>query len=212
MLEQVPSVDWNADFVPAIAALVFGYLLGSIPFGLIFGWLAGAGDVRNIGSGNIGATNVLRTGKKWAAVATLVCDAGKGIVAVLVARTYCAEFAVLAAVGAFLGHVFPVWLTFRGGKGMATFVGVTLALDWRVGLLMAATWLVIAAISRISSLSTLGAAVATPVYFALFGEVLCAIASLLLALLIVVTHRANIGRLARGAEPRIGRKTAAPSA
>jgi acyl phosphate:glycerol-3-phosphate acyltransferase len=210
MVEQIPSVHWNGALVPAIAAFVFGYLLGSIPFGLIFGWLAGAGDVRNIGSGNIGATNVLRTGKKWAAAATLLCDAGKGIVAVLVARIYGVEFAVLAAVGAFVGHVFPVWLTFRGGKGVATFLGVTFALDWRVGLLAAATWLVIAAISRISSLSALGAAAATPVYFALFGEGLFAVPALLLALLIVVTHRANIARLTRGVEPRIGRKTAAP--
>src|SRR5436305_1130702 len=183
MLDQLSASDLSASAPRLGVALLFGYLLGSIPFGLIFGWLAGAGDVRAIGSGNIGATNVLRTGKKWAAAATLLCDAGKGIVAVLVARPYGIELAVLVAVGAFLGHVFPVWLKFRGGKGMATFVGVTLALDWRVGLLVAATWLVIAAASRFSSLSTLIAAAATPIYFALFGEALIAIAALLLALL-----------------------------
>jgi glycerol-3-phosphate acyltransferase PlsY len=209
-LGQLSWGGWHAELLPGIAAMVFGYLLGSIPFGLIFGWIAGAGDVRNIGSGNIGATNVLRTGKKWAAVATLICDAGKGILAVLVARLYGIELAVVAAVGAFLGHVFPVWLKFRGGKGMATFVGITFALDWRVGLLTAATWLVIAAVSRLSSLSTLIAAAATPIYFALFGEGLFAVPALLLALLIAGTHRANIGRLARGVEPRIGRKAAAP--
>ena len=211
MLPQT-ALNWSGDLPRAATALFFGYLLGSIPFGLIFGWLAGAGDVRNIGSGNIGATNVLRTGNKWAAGATLVCDAGKGIVAVLIARLYGIEFAVLAAVGAFLGHVFPVWLKFRGGKGMATFVGITFALDWRVGLLTGATWLAIAIIGRISSLSTLIAAAAAPIYFAFVDEPLFAISALLLALLIVVTHRANIIRLARGEEPRIGRKAAAPSA
>ena len=150
------------------AALAFGYLLGSIPFGLLFGWLAGAGDVRSIGSGNIGATNVLRTGKRWAAAATLICDAGKGAAAVLIARVYGPELAVVAALGAFLGHVFPVWLKFHGGKGMATFLGVVFALYWHVGLVAAATWLAVAAAWRISSLSTLIAALATPIYFALF--------------------------------------------
>jgi acyl phosphate:glycerol-3-phosphate acyltransferase len=212
MLDQLHLTDAGLDFARAAAALLFGYLLGSIPFGLIFGWLAGAGDVRRIGSGNIGATNVLRTGKKWAAAATLACDAGKGIVAVLVVRLYGIEFAALAAVGAFLGHVFPVWLRFRGGKGFATFLGIAYALDWRVGLVTSATWLAVAAVWRISSLSTLIAAAATPIYFALFGEKLFAIPALLLALLSVVTHRTNITRLTRGEEPRIGHKTAAPSA
>jgi glycerol-3-phosphate acyltransferase PlsY len=209
MLEASQMAQWG-HAPEAAAALAFGYLLGSIPFGLIFAWLAGAGDVRNIGSGNIGTTNVLRTGKKWAAAATLVGDAGKGAVAVLVARLYGAEFAVLAGIGALLGHVFPVWLRFRGGKGFATFLGIAFALDWRVGLLTGATWLAVAAVWRMSSLSTLLAAAATPIYFAFFGEKPFAVPALLLALLIVVTHRANIARLTRGEEPRIGRKAAAP--
>jgi glycerol-3-phosphate acyltransferase PlsY len=166
--------------------------------------------VRTIGSGNIGATNVLRTGKKWAAAATLICDAAKGAIAVLLARRYGAEAAVLAGLGAFLGHVFPVWLRFRGGKGVATLLGVTLALDWRVGLIACAIWLLAAAIWRISSLSALIAMAATPVLYAFFREPPFAVAAILLALLVAVTHRANIARLARGEEPRIGQKTAAP--
>jgi len=194
------------------AALAFGYVLGSIPFGLIFAWLAGAGDVRTIGSGNIGATNVLRTGKRWAAAATLIGDAGKGTVAVIIARLYGSELAVLAAIGAFLGHVFPVWLKFRGGKGVATFLGVTIALDWRVGLLAAAAWLIAAALFRISSLSALIAAAATPIFFSLLHESMIAIAAAVLALFIFFTHRANIARLTRGEEPRIGQKTFSPPA
>ena len=211
MLDQIPAMTWDANLPRALAALGFGYLLGSIPFGLIFGWLAGAGDVRNIGSRNIGATNVLRTGRKWAAAATLLCDAGKGTIAVLLAGKYGIEYAVLAGIGAFLGHLFPIWLGFKGGKGVATFLGVMLALYWPVGLLAMATWLAVAAIWRFSSLSALIAAAATPIYFAFTGKPLFAIASLVLALLIVVTHRENIARLARGQEPRIGKKASAPA-
>lgn len=211
MVEQIPAMTWHADLPRVLAALGFGYLLGSIPFGLIFGWAAGAGDVRNIGSHNIGATNVLRTGNKWAAAATLMCDAGKGAVAVLLAGMYGIESAVLAGTGAFLGHLFPIWLRFKGGKGVATFLGVTLALYWPVGLLAMATWLAVATLSRFSSLSALIAAAATPVYFAFTGRPLFAIASLVLALLIVVTHRENIARLARGQEPRIGQKPSIPA-
>jgi glycerol-3-phosphate acyltransferase PlsY len=210
--EQLSLPDWIGRTPLFAAALVVGYLLGSIPFGLIFGWLAGAGDVRRIGSGNIGATNVLRTGKKWAAAATLICDAAKGAIAVLLARRYGTEAAVLAGLGAFLGHVFPVWLRFRGGKGVATLLGVALALDWRVGLLACAIWLVVAAIWRISSLSALIAVAATPFLYAVFREPPFAVAAILLALLVAVTHRANIARLARGEEPRIGQKAAAPPA
>jgi glycerol-3-phosphate acyltransferase PlsY len=201
---------WQNDAPNVLTALVVGYLLGSIPFGLIFSWLAGAGDVRKIGSGNIGATNVLRTGKKWAAAATLVFDAGKGAAAVLIARRYGPELAVVAAaLGAFLGHVFPLWLKFRGGKGVATFLGMTLALYWPAGLLAAATWAAAAAIWRISSLSALIAALATPIYFALFGQYPYALTALVLALLILFTHRENIARLLRGQEPRIGKKAPA---
>ncbi len=211
MLDQFLS-EGVVDAPRAAAALIFGYFLGSVPFGLIFGWLAGAGDVRSIGSGNIGATNVLRTGNKWAAAATLICDAGKGALAVIAARTYGGELAVLAGLGAFLGHVFPIWLKFRGGKGVATFLGVTIALDWRVGLFAAAVWLVAALLFRISSLSALIAATATPIAFALFREPLHLAAAALLALLIFFTHRTNIARLTRGEEPRIGQKISSPSA
>jgi len=208
MLERLSSFNWNANAPLVAAVFAFGYLLGSIPFGLLFARLAGAGDVRNIGSGNIGATNVLRTGKKWAAAATLICDMGKGAIAVLVARTYGGEFAVIAGAGAFLGHIFPVWLKFHGGKGVATVLGTVLALDWRVGLLTGITWLATAALCRFSSLAALTAMAAAPVYFALFGESLFVAAALLLAVLILGTHRQNIKRLLRGEEPRIGRKTA----
>src|SRR5580700_810620 len=128
MLDAINSIDWSAEAPIFAAALIFGYLLGSIPFGLLFSHLSGAGDIRKIGSGNIGATNVLRTGKRWAAAATLLCDGGKGALAILIAQYFQgSEAAMFAGLGAFLGHLFPLWLGFRGGKGMATFLGVTLA-------------------------------------------------------------------------------------
>jgi len=192
----------------AIAA-VGGYLLGSIPFGWIFGWLAGAGDVRKIGSGSTGATNVLRTGNYWAAGATVICDALKGVVAVLLARRFGIEAAVVAGIGAFLGHLFPVWLKFHGGKGVATAAGVLFAFSWPVTLLSLATWVVVALIFRISSLAALVTAAATPVYFAIFSERLYALAAFVLAVLIFLSHRANIARLLKGQEPRIGQKAKA---
>jgi acyl phosphate:glycerol-3-phosphate acyltransferase len=210
MLDSVQMAGWQAHASEAAAALAFGYLLGSIPFGLIFGLLAGAGDVRKIGSGSIGATNVLRTGKYWAAAATVICDAAKGAAAVLLVRRFGMELAVIAGIGAFLGHLFPVWLKFRGGKGVATAGGVVLALSWPIALMGFVTWLVVAVISRISSLSALVAAVATPIYFVLFAERPYALAALVLAVLIFISHRANIARLIRGEEPRIGRSVAAP--
>jgi acyl phosphate:glycerol-3-phosphate acyltransferase len=192
-----------------LEALALGYLLGSIPFGLFFAFASGAGDVRKIGSGNIGATNVLRTGKKWAAAATLLFDGLKGAAAVLLAREFllpgCEIFAALAAV---LGHVFPVWLGFKGGKGVATFLGVAIALYWPVGLLVVATWLLAALIWRISSLSALIAIALSPLYFFLFGRHDYAPLAALLALLIFFTHRENIRRLLHGEEPRIGSKGA----
>jgi glycerol-3-phosphate acyltransferase PlsY len=208
MFESFAASDWHANAPILAVALVLGYLLGSIPFGLLFSWMAGAGDVRKIGSGNIGATNVLRTGKRWAALATLVCDGGKGALAVVFARQLHGDMAaVLAGFGAFLGHVFPVWLRFRGGKGVATFFGVLLGLAWPVGLMALATWLAVAAVFRISSLSALVAAALSPVYMMLFGNPLDAMLALLLALLIFATHGENIGRLFAGREPRIGAKT-----
>ena len=148
-------VGFSFHFEWMAASLALGYLLGSIPFGLFFTFLSGAGDVRKIGSGNIGATNVLRTGKKWAAAATLLCDGAKGAVAVLLARHFLDGYEAFAAAGAVLGHIFPVWLKFKGGKGVATYLGVCFGLYWPVGLLVAATWLGAALIWRISSLSAL---------------------------------------------------------
>ncbi|MEO8895491.1 MAG: glycerol-3-phosphate 1-O-acyltransferase PlsY [Rhizomicrobium sp.] len=193
------------SFPSVLEALILGYLLGSIPFGLFFAFASGAGDVRKVGSGNIGATNVLRTGKKWAAAATLLCDGLKGAAAVLIARAFqppgCEMFAALAAV---LGHIFPIWLRFKGGKGVATFLGVTIALYWPVGIVVAGTWLLAAAIWRISSLSALIAIALSPIYFYLSGHHGYAPLAALLAALIFFMHRENIRRLLRGEEPRIG--------
>jgi glycerol-3-phosphate acyltransferase PlsY len=207
MFDTAGIIGWQ-EHAPVLAlVLVLGYLLGSIPFGLLFSWAAGAGDVRKIGSGNIGATNVLRTGKRWAALATLICDAGKGALAVVTARMLYGDIAaLLAGLGAFLGHVFPLWLRFRGGKGVATFFGVMLALAWPAGLLALATWIAVAAISRISSLSALAAAALAPVYMMFWGTPLKAMFALLLAVLVFATHRENIRRIAAGNEPRIGNR------
>jgi glycerol-3-phosphate acyltransferase PlsY len=193
-----------------LIAAGLGYLLGTIPFGLFFTWASGAGDVRQIGSGNIGATNVLRTGKKWAAAATLVCDAAKGAAAVLLARHFLINGAeVPAALGAVLGHLFPVWLHFKGGKGVATFLGVCFALYWPVGVLVAATWLGAALVWRISSLSALIAIAMSPAYFLLLHQDIYAALALILSALIYFMHRDNIRRLLRGEEPRIGAKSRA---
>ncbi|HUB84564.1 MAG TPA: glycerol-3-phosphate 1-O-acyltransferase PlsY [Rhizomicrobium sp.] len=190
-------------------ALLIGYLLGSIPFGLIFTWLAGEGDVRKIGSGNIGATNVLRTGNRWAALATLIFDAAKGAAAVLIAAHYFGEMgAVAAAIGATLGHLFPVWLGFKGGKGVAVSLGILLALYWPVALMAAGTWIVAALLFRISSLAALIAAIAAPFYMLTFGLTNYAIATLVIAILVFIMHRDNIRRLTRGEEPRIGKSKA----
>ena len=189
---------------PDLIALALGYLLGTIPFGLFFTFASGAGDVRKIGSGNIGATNVLRTGKKWAAAATLLCDGAKGAAAVLLARHFLPGAEVFAGLGAVLGHLFPVWLKFKGGKGVATFLGVCLGLYWPVGMAVAATWLGAAFIWRISSLSALIAIALSSAYFLLFHRESYAALALLLSVLIYYMHRDNIRRLLCGEEPRIG--------
>jgi len=191
---------------PLLIALALGYLLGAIPFGLFFALASGAGDVRRIGSGNIGATNVLRTGKRWAAVATLLCDGAKGAAAVLLARHFLPGYEAFAGLGAVLGHLFPVWLGFKGGKGVATFLGICLVLYWPVGVAVALTWFVAALIWRISSLSALIAIALSSAYFLLFGRFAYAALALPLSLLITWMHRENIRRLFSGTEPRIGAK------
>lgn len=188
-------------------AFGFGYLLGSIPFGLLLTRAAGLGDVRNIGSGNIGATNVLRTGNKKLAAATLLLDGLKGTAAVLIANAYFGQAAaLLAGLGAFLGHLYPVWLKFRGGKGVATYIGVILGLVWQGAAVFAAVWLAVAYFSRISSLSALVASIATPVALALIGHIEIAALAAVMTLLILWKHRANIRRLTKGEEPKIGAK------
>ncbi len=188
-----------------IAAACLGYLLGSVPFGIVITRALGLGDLRKIGSGNIGATNVLRTGNKPAALATLLLDAGKGGIAVLIARALLGEDAAQAAGGAaFLGHLFPVWLGFRGGKGVATFLGTLLALAWPVGLLACATWAATAAIFRISSLSALVAAVSAPIWAMVAGYPLGVALILVMSALVLVRHASNIRRILAGTEPRIG--------
>jgi acyl phosphate:glycerol-3-phosphate acyltransferase len=216
-----------------LASLAFGYLLGSVPFGLLFTRLAGMGDIRAIGSGNIGATNVLRTGRKELAAATLFFDAIKGTLAVVLAQRlgprllvsggYApwpyteslaelelnmahlgAEMAIMAGLGAFLGHIFPVWLGFRGGKGVATYIGVLAGAYWPAALIFCAVWLSAAALSRYSSVGALSAAAITPVIMAVMGLWPIAILVTILSILLYMRHAANIGRLLRGEESKIG--------
>ncbi|MCB1334413.1 MAG: glycerol-3-phosphate 1-O-acyltransferase PlsY [Roseivivax sp.] len=185
---------------------VLGYLLGSIPFGIVLTRALGLGDLRQIGSGNIGATNVLRTGNKGAAAATLILDGAKGAVAVLLARALAGEDAAqLAGLAAFLGHCFPVWLGFRGGKGVATFLGLMLALAWPVGLACCATWLAAAYASRISSVGALVAALSSPVWAVLLGVPQIVALAILATALVFYRHGANIRRLRDGTEPKIGK-------
>lgn len=189
-----------------ILALAFGYLLGSVPFGLLITRAAGLGDVRKIGSGNIGATNVLRTGNKGLAAATLLLDALKGAAAVLIAANWGAEAGIAAGFGAFLGHLFPVWLGFKGGKGVATYLGVLAAFAWQAALVFAVAWLAVAAATRYSSLSALVAAVASPVALYLFGLPGHAAVLAVMSVIVFVKHRANIARLLAGTESKIGQK------
>jgi acyl phosphate:glycerol-3-phosphate acyltransferase len=206
---MLQPVDWP----PALAypaAFVFGYLCGSIPFGILLTRLAGGPDIRAIGSGNIGATNVLRTGRKGLAAATLIGDMLKGTVAVLLVSTFLGKNAAIAAAfGAFLGHLFPAWLNFRGGKGVATYIGVLLGLAWPTAIVFCAIWLAVAALTRYSSLAALIASAATPLFLWWQGDRLIAEAFLLLSALLWITHRANIARLLRGDESKIGARTRA---
>jgi glycerol-3-phosphate acyltransferase PlsY len=187
-----------------LAAAAAGYLLGSIPFGLILTRLAGSGDLRTIGSGNIGATNVLRTGRKGLAALTLVLDGGKGAAAVLVCGTWGAEVGLAAGLAAVLGHNFPLWLRFKGGKGVATTLGVLLAAVWPAGVGACLTWLGVAALSRYSSLAALAALTAAPFYAYWLAQGQAAGLAVGLAVLAIIRHHANIGRLLRGEEPKIG--------
>lgn len=190
----------------AAVAIAAGYLLGSIPFGIIFTRLFGAGDLRKIGSGNIGATNVLRTGRKGLAAATLLCDALKGTLAVLLAAPFGLLPALAAALGAFLGHLFPVWLRFRGGKGVATFLGCLIGVEPLAALAFAAVWLVVAFTTRYSSLAALMASAMAPVVLFFLGAPATAWLFIFLALLLWERHRDNIRRLISGEESRIGAK------
>ena len=191
-------------WVAPTLSLVLSYLLGSIPFGVILTRLGGAGDLRTIGSGNIGATNVLRTGRKGLAAATLLLDMAKGAVAVLLVASLFPGNALLAAAGAFIGHCYPVWLRFKGGKGVATLMGIVVALYWPLGLVYAVVWLGLLAGLRISSVAGMAAALSAPFAAALFGRFDLVLLLLALALIVLWKHRENVERLFSGTEPRIG--------
>jgi glycerol-3-phosphate acyltransferase PlsY len=201
----------SAEILTLFYAVVLGYLFGSIPFGLILTRAAGLGDIRQIGSGNIGATNVLRTGNKKIAGLTLILDALKAVVPILLARHFWGDDAArFAAVGAFLGHCFPVWLAFKGGKGVAVMIGSLLALAWPLGLIFCVVWLLLAYVRKISSLAALTAAASAPIFAYVLESEKLAIVVLILALLLFFQHRENIARLIKGTEPKIGgsKKTA----
>lgn len=202
-------MQWH---MPALV-MGIGYLLGSIPFGILLTRIAGAGDLRQIGSGNIGATNVLRTGRKGLAAATLLLDMGKGAAAVLIGAALLhgaglENGGALGGVMAFIGHCYPVWLRFAGGKGVATMMGVVLALSWPVGLIFALVWLAMLALTRISSAGGMSAAISAPVAAYLLGLGALVPAMLSMGLIVLWRHRANIARLIKGTEPRIGKKKA----
>lgn len=190
-----------------VIALLGGYLLGSIPFGIVLTRLAGLDDIRKIGSGSIGATNVLRTGRKGLAAATLILDGGKGTAAVLIAMRWGFDMALVAGLGALLGHLFPIWLKFKGGKGVATALGIFLGVAWQVGLACCVTWLVVAALFRYSSLASLVAIAAAPAYaFYLVGDLQLTQFAFVVAILVWAKHHENIRRLLNGTESKIGQK------
>ncbi len=193
-----------------VISLVLGYLCGTIPFGLILTKSAGLGDIRSIGSGNIGATNVLRTGNKKVAALTLVLDALKGTIpALLMGWLYGPQAAILAGLAAFFGHLFPMWLGFKGGKGVATSIGVLFGLSWPLGLIFIAVWIVIALLFRISSLSALTASLLSPLAAYLMGRGDLVLPVAVMGIAVFITHRANIARILKGEEPRIGKSKAA---
>ncbi|HEY9579013.1 MAG TPA: glycerol-3-phosphate 1-O-acyltransferase PlsY [Rhizorhapis sp.] len=192
-------------WLPPVAALLLGYLLGSIPFGLLLAKAAGVGDLRKIGSGNIGATNVLRTGKKGTAAATLLFDIGKGVAAVLVGMFLMDGGGVLGGAAAFFGHCYPVWLKFKGGKGVATYMGIAMALHWPCGLIYAAVWLIALALLRYSSVGGMLAAISAPVSAAAFTRFDLVPLFLGLTLIVLWKHSGNIMRLLTGTEPKVGK-------
>ncbi len=198
------QVDWAGNLPYYVAAIIFGYLLGSIPFGLLITRIAGMGDVRKIGSGNIGATNVLRTGNKKLAALTLLADMLKGTVAVLVAGIWGPGLAMAAGFAAFIGHLLPVWLGFKGGKGVATYLGVLIALAWKAALVFAVVWLAVAWLSKYSSLAALVAAVAVPIYLFWSGPMALAWLFTAMSIIVFAKHHANIRRLLDGNESKIG--------
>ena len=199
-------ISWSLALPYYVAALAFGYLLGSIPFGLLLTRLAGLGDVRKQGSGNIGATNVLRTGHKGLAAATLFADMLKGTLAAWVALQWGQDAGVCAGLGAFLGHLFPIWLRFRGGKGVATYIGVALGLFWPLALIFCAIWIAVAWLTRYSSLSAIIASLASPAVLWGFGRFQLAELFALMTVLLLVRHAGNIARLIKGEETKIGAK------
>lgn len=205
---MITSLTEGTSLIWMAAAIVIGYGLGSIPFGLIFTRMAGLGDIRDIGSGNIGATNALRTGNKLVAFGTFFCDAMKGTIAVLIAAHFLNSPALilpmLAALAAFLGHLYPVWLNFKGGKGVSTFIGIWFGVFWPVSLMFCATWLAVVFFTRMSSLAALVAAVLTPIYLAWLDRWEWVLPSILLVAFIYLAHRENISRLLAGTEPKIG--------
>lgn len=196
----------SLSFAALLASVIVGYLFGSIPFGLILTKVAGLGDIRDVGSGNIGATNVLRTGNRKIAAATLLLDGLKGTFAVLVIALFTSHpfLPLIAGLAAFMGHCFPVWLKFQGGKGVATFFGVTLAWSWPVGLLCLLTWIAVAALTRYSSLAALVTVAVSPLFYVIMGETRIAVVGALLALIVAWRHRENIDRLLTGKESKIG--------
>ncbi len=201
---MIHPLSWDLSWPFILMAFSSAYLLGSVPFGFVLTRLGGAGDIRDVGSGNIGATNVLRTGRKFLAAATLVLDVAKGAAAVLIASLYGPDIAIVAAAGVLIGHVFPVWLKFNGGKGVSTALGVLLGLAWPVGVIVAVIWITALLVTRYASLAALSAALATPFLMYFLADPQKAEFAVALTLLIWLRHRANIRRLVLGEEPKVG--------
>ena len=204
---MIDPISWEFSWPYLLGALAGGYILGSIPFGVVLTKIAGLGDVRNIGSGNIGATNVLRTGNKFLAALTLILDIAKGAAAVLIGSIYGPDIAIVGGLGAFIGHLFPVWIGFRGGKGVATACGIFIGLNWQTGLLALLIWVLILVTTRLSSLAALIASASAPALAYWFGTPQMAEFAILIAVIVWLRHLANIRRLLNGTESRIGAKS-----